>query len=497
MKTGNREFLWTIFLLLAAMALALGAPEAGFGKTAKTETEVTAKADAPPEEMETIVVTAEGLADPNADTYKRDKGLLVDALRRDAKSQILEKAVGSYVETSSLMENYEMIYDHVLSRSQGLIKRVIKESKPWLGEDGFAHMLMKAEVYVGRVEDALKEMSKGERTALLKEYGNPKISVAVFIRDAKRGPDVTPERSEIAENILKERIKSFGYRVWSEEHAERLLASLNESAELDDAGAEPVVSRGRAADFSIVGEAKFKPISIKLRASGLTATKYALTSWSVKCIDNHTGEEIYFNNKVPKKKTWADEDQAIEEVGAMIGGEFSREFFTEHLKAPSKIYQLQVMGLPGYDVGRLVKKEFIGLRPVLNVDFREFDKNGLSLYEIEFTGSRGNFNQLLYGAVLEPLNKKVGSGAFELESAHGSTVRLSYVGGMDEKELTDKLAKAAPSSVAAAAPARLKQLVKSEETLAKVAEVAPDAAKKITEKGDSGWGSGLDAVKDF
>jgi serine/threonine-protein kinase len=102
------------------------------------------------------VITAEGLADPNADAYARDKALMIEDLRREAKAQILEKAVGAYVETSTLVENYTLISDRVLSRSQGLIKRVIKESEPWIGEDGFAHMLMKAEVSVVPITEALR-----------------------------------------------------------------------------------------------------------------------------------------------------------------------------------------------------------------------------------------------------------------------------------------------------------------------------------------------------
>jgi serine/threonine-protein kinase len=475
---------------------ALPAPVAAADKAAKKPLEIQA-APAAEEKDAFIVITAEGLADPNADAYKRDKALMIEDLRRDAKSQILEKAVGAYVETSTLVENYTLISDRVLSRSQGLIKRVIKESEPWIGEDGFAHMLMKAEVSVVPITEALAEMSRGERVALLKEYGNPRVSVAIFIRDAERGPEVVTERSEIAENVLKEHIKSFGYRVWSDEHVDQLKARFEKKTDGNAVEATLTASAPKAADFSIMGEAKFKTVSAKLPASGLTVTKYVLTSWSVKCMDNHTGEEIYFNNQVPKKQSWADEDQAIEEIGRLIGGEFSREFFEEHLQAPSKMFQLEVAGLPSYDLGQLLRKEFIGLRPVLNIDFREFDKTGLSLYEVEFTGSRGNFNDLLVSAIIEPLNQKVGQGAFSLESAKGNVVRLKYAASLDAAALTEKLNTVAPAALGTAAPARLKEIIKSEETMQKVAEVSPEIVKKLSEEPQPGSKTGLDAVKNF
>ncbi|MFZ5426581.1 MAG: hypothetical protein ACOZEN_06380 [Thermodesulfobacteriota bacterium] len=447
---------------------------------------------------ETITVTAEGLADPNADTYKRDKGLLIDDLRADARRQVIEKAVGSYVESSTLMQNYTLIHDKVLSRSQGLIKRVVKESQPWVGADGFAHILMTAEVYVSDVKSALDQMGRQERVSLLKDMGNPRISVRIDIRDAERGEGIKAERSAVAENILKDRVKSFGYRVWSEEQSVKLKTELMETSQLSGQTEATIsASQVKAADFSIVGEAKFKKVSVKLQASGLTVTKYVLTSWSVKCVDNNTGEEIYYNNKVPQKQSWADEDQAIEEIGKLIGGEFSKEFFEEHLQAPAKTFQLQVLGLPSYDTGQLLKKEFIGLRPVLNVDFRDFDRSGLSLYEVEFAGSRSNFNQLLNTTIIEPLNAKLGEKAFTFDSSHGNTVRVSYRSTLKPDELTAKLQGMPPAGLSQASPERIREVVKSEDTLKKVAEVAPDVAKKVEEKGLLKSDQALDAVKNF
>ncbi|MGB8146675.1 MAG: hypothetical protein WCF05_16130, partial [Chromatiaceae bacterium] len=53
---------------------------------------------------DTITVTAEGLADPNAETYQRDKGLLIDDLRQDARRQVIEKAVGAFIDSTTLVE---------------------------------------------------------------------------------------------------------------------------------------------------------------------------------------------------------------------------------------------------------------------------------------------------------------------------------------------------------------------------------------------------------
>ena len=253
----------------------------------------------------------------------------------------------------------------------------------------------------------------------------------------------------------------------------------------------------KAADFFIEGKAKFKQMTQTLQPANIKVTKYVLTSWSVKCVDAHTGEEILYNNKVPRGKGWATEDQAIEDIGKLIGDEFSKEFFAEHLQAPSQIIQLQVLGLPNYDVAQKLKNEFIGLRPVLNVDMRDFDKSGMSLFEVEFTGATSNFNQMLNSVIIAPLNTKIGDNAFSLDSAHGNTVRIAFNSDLSGEEVMSRLQNMPPSSLAISAPGRIKDVVKTESALKKVAAVAPEAAKTLENEGILDSKSGLDAVKSF
>ena len=409
-----------------------------------------------PEPGETLIVSAEGLADPAAEIYQSDKGLLLDDLRQDALRQCVEKTVGTMVDSSSLVENFTLVQDRVLTRSKGLIKRVIKQSDPWLGKDGFMHLLIKAEVYLGQVREALSDLSRSERVDLIKEHGNPKIAVIVSTRDAQRGADVAVERSAVAENLLKEHLSGFGYRVWAVADA-----------------------RNKGADFLISGEAKFKALSARLPTSGITVTKHVLTSWTVQCKDVQTEEEIYFNNKIPRNKSWADEDAALEDIGRMIGEEFSKDFFDLHLMAPMRIFQMQVDGLADYDTGVLLKKELIGLRPVLNVELRDYRADGSSLFEVEFSGQRGNFAQILNASVITPLNAKLGRNAFRLVSASGQAVRLTCDAGKDPAQLTEAFNGLPPASLADAPPERLRELIKSEAAQTRVKAINPAGVARM------------------
>lgn len=408
---------------------------------------------------QTLIVSAEGLADPDAAIYQKDKGLLLDDLRADARRQVVEKAVGTLVESSTLVENFTLINDRVLTRSQGLIKNVVKESAPWLGEDGFMHILLKAEVFLSDIRDSLQELSRQQKISLIKEHGNPKISVAVRVKDAERGSDIPPERSEIAENILKKGISEFGYRVWSEP--------------------EDGNRKNGQADFFISGEAKFKKVSAYLKASGLTVSKYVLTSWTVKCLNLQTDEEIYFNNQVPLKQSWNDEDAALADIGKLIAAEFNKDFFEDQLLSPSKIYQMQVVGLPDYDTGNLLKKELIGLRHMLNIELRDFQAGRASLFEIDYSGSRENFVQSINEYMITPLNKKFGAKAFAIDSARGDTVKIIFSPPDQEATAAETFNKLPPASLYEATPGRLQALAGAESTREKLRKLAPELAPQL------------------
>lgn len=413
-------------------------------------------------EPKTIMVTAEGLADPSSALYSKDRALMIDDLRRDARRQAVEKAVGVYVESSTLVENYLLIEDRVLSKSKGLIKQIVEQSTPQLGEDGLMHIHITAEVFISDVKDALQTLSKEGRISLIKERGNPTISVAIVVKDAKRGENREVTNSPIAENILKGQFVDFGYRVWSEEYTDILRKDIGTK------------KRGRRiADFSVIGEVKFRQSTITLKASGIKLTKHALTSWTVKCINNHTGEEVYFNNQVPKNKAWADEDVALEEIGKLIGNQFTKDFFTEQLMQPSKLYELQLKGLPDYDTALLLKDEFVGLRNILSAELINFESGGLSQFEIDCTGSTSNFAKTINNTVLRPLNKKLDGPRLKLMSYHGNVVLIEVAPGNNPGQLQRSLLEKPPSSLATASPERINTLIKDSKIREEVGRMNP------------------------
>jgi hypothetical protein len=59
-----------------------------------------------------------------------------------------------------------------------------------------------------------------------------------------------------------------------------------------------------------------------------------------------TGEEIYLNTTMPKAQSWATEDQALSDIGKLVGEEFSKNFFLQHFNFGEQKVTLNICGLP-------------------------------------------------------------------------------------------------------------------------------------------------------
>jgi serine/threonine-protein kinase len=351
----------------------------------------------------TMVISAVGLVDPSDPRYQSDKTLLQNDLRADSRSQLVEKALGMLIDTKSMAKNYDLLKDKLLSKSGSFVTTVVSESEPRVGKDGLMSITTEGVVNVKAVQKSLNQMSRDDRVEFIRANGDPKVSVRIMVRDADV-PDAPPQPSLVAENILKERIQSFGFRTWS-------------------TGSPGADDTKKGADFEVIGEAKIKKLSVRLEASGVIISKYALTSWTVKCVDRETGEEIYFNTTLPKGVgSWATEEEAIKAIGAKVADEFSREFFLQHVNATGKKVTVSVEGLPASALEPLAR-ELVGLPDVIAVG--PGPAAGASSFELQLAGA-GSAADLVAAGVLKPLNAKLGQPCFSLGSVTADRVAVIF-----------------------------------------------------------------------
>lgn len=381
------------------------------------------------------VISAVGYADPSDPRYASDPGLLKAELREDAKRQLIEKAVGLYVQSGSMVQNYDLLRTKLLSRSGDFIDAVIQEDQPQTGKDGLVSVTTRASVRIREVQKSLNQMSRDERIDFIRNNGDPKISVSI----ATKPEEGQAQRSPVAENLLKERIQSFGFRTWSEEATQK------------------------GADFSVVGEAKFKKLSAKLAASGITIEKTVLTSWTVKCIDKQSGEEIYFNTQIPEKQSWATEEQALSDIGKLIGEEFSKNFFLQHFRFAGQKVRLNLSGLPGKDTALQLLHEITGLRSVLDVK-----PAGSEAFDLELAGGIGSPGDLVAATIVQPINHKLGRTCLSVGSVSGAEVTVALDASCKDPSVLGKLDTLPAAALYEAPPARRSAVVKNPDTLKKL-----------------------------
>ena len=379
-----------------------------------------------------LTISALGLADPAK--YNGDAAAAGNEARADAKRQLIEKALGLYVAQESLNKNYDWVRQKMLSRSGEFIKTTLSEDAPQTGRDGLVAIATRATVRVRDLQKSLNEMSEKERIVFIRNNGDPKISVEVLIRNADSSQPIPPARSQVAENMIKERIKSFGFRVWSAEGEAKTGASA------------------KPADFHIVGEVKVKVLSAKLAASGLTITKTALTAWTIKAIDKSSGEEIYVNTTMPKNTSWPNEDAALADIGKLVGDEFSKNFFLARFNFDTQRVNLTISGLPD-DSGAILLRELRGLRLVLDAKQIGPDKFVLELPE-------GSASDLISTAVAGPINAKLGQPCLTLAGTSGADVTLAYAPACAVQTVRGKFESEPPAGLLSAPDGRTRAVRK-------------------------------------
>ncbi len=398
----------------------------------------------PPTAPGTVLVTAVGLVDPTNARYQADKALLQTDLRADSKSQAVEKALGLYLDSASLAKNYDALRDKLLSKSASYIANVVQESEPQLGKDGLMSLTTKAVINVRALQKSLNQMSRDERIDFIRQNGDPKVAVRVSVRDADQ-PDAQAQNSPIAENLLKERIKSFGFRTWSEEGT-------------------ATGDKARTPDFTVIGEARIKKLSAKLAASGLTINKFTLSSWTVKAVDRETGEEIYFNSTLPKAAgSWASQEEALAAIGTKIADEFTRDFFLSHFNQTGQSVRLTFQGLPDSITEQVLGRELVSLPGVLVATPRPDGR----VYDMVLSGSGAAQDGVAVG-ILKPLNAKLGQQCFQLGASAGAEIAVNFDQACADPSIAGRLEANPPAQLYGAPPARLKSVVKNPDTLRKL-----------------------------
>ncbi|HEY9193729.1 MAG TPA: serine/threonine-protein kinase [Methyloversatilis sp.] len=420
------------------------APAADSAPTAVTASTVATASAEPAPDSGITVISAIGLADPSDPRFANNQGALTEALRDDARRQILEKAVAMFVDARSVNSHYALLQERLLGRSGDFIQAVLEEAPPALGKDGLISGAVRAAVRVRQVQKSLNQMSQDERIDFIRNNGDPRISVAIASRWADADPAAPAQRSPLAENMLKQHVQSFGFRTWNDER-----------------------SATQEADFAIDGEVRLKRLSTTLAASGLTIEKVVLTSWTVRCTDRKTGEEVYLNTEMPQGMSWGSEEKALTDIGKQVGEQFSRDFFLSHFHFTARKVTLTLTGLPGEESAQALLREVASMRAVLGARPVRLGADSATM-ELDMSGGLADTTQNVQAGILMPLSRKLGRNCLNVVSSSPDQIALAFDNTCRDASVLARLETLPPAALMEAAPARREAVVRNPEMLKRI-----------------------------
>ena len=154
---------------------------------------------------DTVKVQARGVSEyrPTQVAESREKAL--EAAQRDA----VEQASGVFIESQSKMQNFELVKDEVLSRSQGFIKsyKILKEGR----DRELYQVSIEAEV----VKSAFIKDVDASLEALYRRVGMPRVMVVIKEKSLDRAGNLketqNAERLKIVEKVIRKILNKQGF----------------------------------------------------------------------------------------------------------------------------------------------------------------------------------------------------------------------------------------------------------------------------------------------
>jgi hypothetical protein len=165
------------------------------------------------------IVTAKGFSffEPGREMIAREKAL------DEAKRAAIEAAMGTAVESRTVVENFEVVKDQIFSRAAGYLKdlQVIEETKTDLGT---YEVKIQADVQVSVLVDDLDRFRN-----MIRWQKNPRVSIGL---EPGIAPDVIPAATKAA-NLLTEKLKKSGFKVFRREQSADLQMGFLVAISLD------------------------------------------------------------------------------------------------------------------------------------------------------------------------------------------------------------------------------------------------------------------------
>lgn len=351
-------------------------------------------------------ITAVGLAQGEGAS-----AVMAARLKEDAGQRLMAKAAALFVEPAALKAHYGLLRTKVFSHSEGIVTSVLTEPTPQQAPNGRMFASMRADLNVRALRTRLNEVSSQEHLELARNPAHARVSVRIQTQDADVGAS-SAQPSEVAENILKERLISYHFAV------------------VDDP---------TQADFLVEGTASLRRLSLRLAASGLTIEKFTLTSWTLKASEARSHEQFYFNTRVPEKQSWATRELALQAIGQQVGEELSEGLFLKNFDYPPRSTLVRIQGLPEASVPALLLELHMSWLVLDAV--ADGGQEDSPVIRVDLAGGAREMSELIQQGVVGPLNQQLQHTCFSVLETNEALTSLQFdpacTGILQKQENTD------------------------------------------------------------
>jgi len=211
-----------------------------------------------------------------------------DAAIEDALRKAVEQAVGIFLDSETLVENFQLVNDRILTQSRGYIRgyRILQESR----DENTLRVMVEASVAAGRLQDDLAALR-----ALMVRKHRPRVMVLIDEVSLGEYGQIGPwsDLSQV-EAILTQKMREKGFH-FVDQAAVRRNISRDRALLLIEGnmeGARAIASEHRA-ELLILGKATARPTPVKdLRPLDRSGMRSCQAQLSARAFRPDTGETL-------------------------------------------------------------------------------------------------------------------------------------------------------------------------------------------------------------
>ena len=332
------------------------------------------------QENEVKVIKAKGVASLEG----KSRAMAVDEAVMDAKRNAIEQAVGVYVSSQTLVRNFQLVDDTILSKSQGYITEweKIKESSNM----GLLEVVIQAKVKMGKIKNDVSGIKR------LIEEKNPHVMIAVREKIGKSGYRNKFQNNYIsqAENKLKDVFLNYKVIIkeptLSKNGKRAVMYLFNEDF-------EPIkkVAKERGIDLIIFGEAvafasSFRSGDMVSYQSDINLKAVELDTGNIIASASAHGADINMNRMTGMKN-------AIADASKKAGEEIIRDcvnWWKDSLSGKGYKLEISLVSDKYESVEKFISNVESNIRGINRISILSFEGNNAKL-EIESMVKGNNF----------------------------------------------------------------------------------------------------------